>query len=155
MYAVYRHNLHYSTLICFIYFMRYNFFPNFQSFLHQYIPYFPTPIAHLVLPILRNSFTYVCQLDSNLYQYILKPSQSYSKDLTVDRSVAALRLRSMIVLVMAGSEMYAGAVRCALWAQGQLNAQQQEMLYKNVLFLSTAVSAHTAWKTVTTPKWYE
>lgn len=81
-------------------------------------------------------------LASKIYQAILNPPFYFSENVTVDRSLCALRLRCTIIMSMALSEMYAAGIRIYLWTLGDLSDLQIEMFFKNVLFLSSVYQAY-------------
>jgi hypothetical protein len=54
---------------------------------------------------------------------------------------------------MASSEIYAGGVRAYLWSKGQLDSLQQEMFFKNLLFLVTIATAFLSWRSTKTRRW--
>ena len=94
------------------------------------------------ITIILIEFYFLLMIASRIYRLILNPPLYFSDNPTVDRSMCALRLRCTIIMAMALSELYAGGVRIYLWTLGELSDLQIEMFFKNVLFLSTAVSAY-------------
>lgn len=61
---------------------------------------------------------------------------------TVDRTMQALGLRAKVILFMVIAEVYAVVMRLILWFNGKLDALQQEMTIKNVLFVVAMYSAY-------------
>ncbi|RYH20483.1 hypothetical protein EON65_23325 [archaeon] len=49
--------------------------------------------------------------------------------------------RSFVVMVMAFADFFAAALRIYLWSEGKLDALQQDMAIKNIVFLITFSSA--------------
>ena len=55
---------------------------------------------------------------------------------------------------MASAEFYAAAIRITLWSRGRLNTLQQEMVFKNLLFLSSVYSAYSMRINTIARDWY-
>lgn len=90
---------------------------------------------------------------SRFYLPLIGSPLEFSKLPTVDRTMQAMRLRAVVVMAMAAAEVYASALRIALWAQGSLGRTQQEMTLKNITFLISAYSAYSMWTGVTSRDW--
>lgn len=82
---------------------------------------------------------------NRLYKMVLTHPLSLAPLPTVDRTLQALRLRSIVVIVMSAAEFFAAALRIYLWTRGQLDVLQKEMTLKNVLFLLSVESAYDMW----------
>jgi len=59
----------------------------------------------------------------------------------------------MIILSMSTAEFYAAILRIILWSQNALDATQQDMAIKNVLFLSACASAYSMFTTSAQRDW--
>ncbi len=79
--------------------------------------------------------------ESKIFQYILSLPLALSPQPTVDRTMQGLILRSFITILMSFSELCAAILRLVLWSRGQLNSMQQEMCFKNILFLTSIQNA--------------
>ena len=88
-----------------------------------------------------------------IYKLILPRPLSISSNATVDRSLQSIRLRSIITIIMAFAEFYAGGLRVSLWLRGLLNLTQQEMMIKNLLFLVSVISAFLMINNLKSRKW--
>jgi hypothetical protein len=77
---------------------------------------------------------------SYLYRLFLHPALSWSPEPTVDRTLSGMFLRSNIALVMIFPQIYAATLRLTLLLTGTLSLLQQELMFKNFLFLYTVVS---------------
>lgn len=77
---------------------------------------------------------------SYLYRLFLHPALSWSPEPTVDRTLSGMFLRSNIALVMIFPQIYAAILRLTLLLTGSLSLLQQELMFKNFLFLYTVVS---------------
>ncbi len=56
-------------------------------------------------------------------------------------------------MTMACADVYAAILRVILWAKGQLNTLQQEMVLKNFLFLIACSGAYDMYTCTTTRNW--
>lgn len=54
-------------------------------------------------------------------------------------------IRSLIILIMTGAELYAATIRIYLWCLGKLDPLQQDMTIKNVLFIGSVYGAYNMW----------
>ena len=72
---------------------------------------------------------------------------------TVDRTMQALRIRAVIVMVMALSEIFAVGLRLGLWFTVGLSAVQQEMTIKNFLFSASIACAYMEWQYANRRDW--
>jgi hypothetical protein len=77
---------------------------------------------------------------SYLYRLFLHPALSWSPEPTVDRTLSGLFLRSNIALVMIFPQIYAAILRLYLLLTGTLSFLQQELMFKNLLFLYTVIN---------------
>lgn len=84
---------------------------------------------------------------------LMAQPKSLSPEPTVDRSLQALRFRSLITFLMSGAELFALGFRITLFYQGQLNSLQQEMMIKNFLFLSAIASAYSMLSLTSSRAW--
>ena len=75
-----------------------------------------------------------------LYRLFLHPALSWSLEPTVDRTLSGLYLRSNITLVMIFPQVFAAILRLYMLITGTLSILQQELMFKNLLFLYTFVS---------------
>ncbi len=91
--------------------------------------------------------------NSKGYQLILMPPFALANLPTVDRTLQSLRLRSIIILIMATAEFFAAALRLNLWINGHLDPLQQDMCIKNVLFLSSVYAAYDMYVNSTERNW--
>jgi hypothetical protein len=66
---------------------------------------------------------------------VLPQPLSLAPQPTVDRTLASLQLRAVIMLFMVGAEIYAAVIRSVLWVQGHLDSLQQDLAIKNFLFI--------------------
>jgi hypothetical protein len=57
------------------------------------------------------------------------------------------------MMTMAIADIYAATIRVILWAQGQLNTLQQEMVLKNFLFLIACSGAYDMYVNTETRQW--
>ena len=103
----------------------------------------------------RISIMYLVHLSPSawIHKYILAPPLSLSPQPTVDRTLQALKLRSMVVLSMACAEIFAATIRIILWTAGNISALQQEMTVKNCVFLINVSGAYSMWKSTKTRDW--
>jgi hypothetical protein len=62
---------------------------------------------------------------------------------TVDRTLQGLRLRAIVIMTMACADFYAAALRIYMWSHGLLDALQQDMAVKNIIFLITFSGAYS------------
>lgn len=72
---------------------------------------------------------------------------------TVDRTLQGLRLRAIVIMLMAFADFYAAALRIYMWSKGQLDALQQDMAIKNVVFLITFSGAYSMYTNTITRQW--
>lgn len=72
---------------------------------------------------------------------------------TVDRTLQALRLRAIVVMTMAFADFFAGALRIYMWSRGYLDALQQDMAIKNLIFLITCSGAYSMYTNTITRNW--
>lgn len=56
-------------------------------------------------------------------------------------------------MTMAMADIYAAVLRCVLWARGELNTLQQEMVIKNFLFLAACSGAYDMYTCTITRNW--
>jgi hypothetical protein len=103
----------------------------------------------------RLAIMFCAHLDprSALSGWLVTAPLSLSPEPTVDRSLQAMRLRSVVVIVMAAAEFYALGLRVTLWIRGNLSATQQEMMIKNFLFLVAFASAYSTFSLTATRSW--
>lgn len=80
-------------------------------------------------------------VDSRGYKAVLSPPFTLSQHPTVDRTLQAMRLRSQVILLMVAAELFAAGVRITIWKAGNLDALQQEMTIKNLLFIMSVYGA--------------
>jgi hypothetical protein len=57
------------------------------------------------------------------------------------------------MMTMAIADIYAATIRVILWAKGQLNTLQQEMVLKNFLFLIACSGAYDMYVNTETRQW--
>ena len=95
----------------------------------------------------------LCSPGSLVSRLILTPVLSLSEIPTVDRTLQGLRFRSTLVITMTFAELYAIIVRYTLWAKGKLDALQQEMAIKNVIFLCSVYGAYDMYQSTKYHNW--
>ena len=95
----------------------------------------------------------LCSPGSLISKLILTPVLSLSEIPTVDRTLQGLRFRSTLVIIMTFAELYAIVIRFTLWAKGKLDALQQEMAIKNVIFLCSVYGAYDMYQSTKYHNW--
>ena len=92
---------------------------------------------------IRLALLYCAHLSGEAYVYklLLPPALSLSPEPTVDRTLQAINLRSIITMLMGFAEFYAAGLRINLWRVDKLSSLQQEMMIKNILYLFSVGSA--------------
>lgn len=88
-----------------------------------------------------------------LYRLFLHPALSWSPEPTVDRTLSGMFLRSNIALVMIFPQIYAAILRLYMLLTGTLSLLQQELMFKNFLFLYTVVSVVITRMMITQRNW--
>ncbi len=104
---------------------------------------------------LRTAAMLLCNLPSSDrgYRLVLPPPLALAKEPIVDRTLQALRNRSIVIALSAAVEVYAGACRVVLWTRGRLNQLQIEMAVKNLAFLYNVYSATDMYTTTKRRDW--
>eukprot|EP01040_Poterioochromonas_malhamensis_P016140 gene16140-18251_t len=104
---------------------------------------------------LRMALMFVTHLKptTKVYPLVVTYPFQLAQQPTVDRTLQALRLRAVIIMTMACADVYAAILRVILWAKGQLNTLQQEMVLKNFLFLIACSGAYDMYTCTTTRNW--
>ncbi len=92
-------------------------------------------------------------LYKRLYLHILPAPLQLSRLPTVDRTLQAMRMRALVVMVMSAAEVYAMVLRIFLWVAGSLDSIQQEMALKNIMFLISAYAAYDMWTSTVKRNW--
>jgi hypothetical protein len=87
------------------------------------------------------------------YKQIMPPPLTLAKEPIVDRTLQALRNRSLVTTVMSLAQFYAAGLRIALWSRRQLNQLQIEMCIKNLAFLYSTYGASEMYNTTKRRDW--
>lgn len=88
-----------------------------------------------------------------LYRLFLHPALSWSPEPTVDRTLSGLYLRSNITLIMIFPQIFAAILRLYMLITGTLSVLQQELMFKNLLFLYTVFNVILTRMMVTQRNW--
>lgn len=59
----------------------------------------------------------------------------------------------MVIMSMSIADIYAAILRLVLWSNNQLDALQQDMAIKNILFITACASAYTMFTTAKQRDW--
>jgi hypothetical protein len=59
----------------------------------------------------------------------------------------------MVIMSMSIADIYAAILRLILWVDNQLDALQQDMAIKNILFITACASAYSMFTTSTQRDW--
>lgn len=108
---------------------------------------------------IRLSFMFFSHLSTlsplykRFYLHILPAPLQLSRLPTVDRTLQAMRMRALVVMVMSLAEIYAMVLRICLWVRGSLDSIQQEMALKNIMFLISAYAAYDMWTSTVKRNW--
>lgn len=97
-------------------------------------------------------FTHLSPTSPTYRTFITAPLQLAPQP-TVDRTLQALRLRSIVTCLMVSADLYAAILRLVLWSDGKLNALQQDMAIKNVMFLGLVGFAISNFLNTTSRRW--
>lgn len=91
--------------------------------------------------------------DAVIPEFILKEPLAMSPSPTVDRTMQSLRVRAVIIIVMALAEVFAICLRLGLWCTVGLSPIQMEMIFKNLLFLGIVANAYLMWTNSELREW--
>jgi hypothetical protein len=103
----------------------------------------------------RTAIMFMMHLPAGSYGFTIfmpMPLQ-LAREPTVDRTLQALRNRSLIVVTMAIAEIYAAILRIILWSKNLLSQLQIEMAIKNLTFLISIYSASEMYNTTKRRDW--
>jgi hypothetical protein len=87
------------------------------------------------------------------YKIVMTQPLKLAPEPTVDRTLQALRLRSLVTTVMSFAELYAAGLRIAIWSKHQLSQLQMEMCIKNLAFCYTIYGASEMYNTTKRRDW--
>ncbi len=87
------------------------------------------------------------------YRLILTPPLELAVEPTVDRTLQAMRNRSVVTAAMSIAEFYAAGIRIYLWSQRHLSQLQIEMTLKNIAFLFSLYGASDMYSTTKRRDW--
>lgn len=87
------------------------------------------------------------------YKQVMPPPLKLAPEPVVDRTLQALRNRSLVTTVMSLAQFYAAGLRIALWSRHQLDQLQIEMCIKNLAFLYSIYGASEMYNTTKRRDW--
>lgn len=87
------------------------------------------------------------------YKQVMPPPLKLAAEPIVDRTLQALRNRSLVTTVMSFAQFYAAGLRIALWSRHQLSQIQIEMCIKNLAFLYSIYGASEMYNTTKRRDW--